>query len=158
MGTDVDDIDRRIVNALLADGRASVRDLAAETGVAATTVTKRLEHLETEVIQGYVPEIDYAALGYTMTAIFHLDVRGDRLASLVERLRESDRMIGVYEVTGSHDLVAIGKFRSTGEMNECITDLLTNPAIRAGNTSVVLDTVREYEALSLPTDDDTSAG
>jgi DNA-binding Lrp family transcriptional regulator len=152
---DIDETDRQIVNALLGDGRASARDIAAETGVAATTVTKRLSDLEERgVIDSYVPSVDYGALGYDVTAVFRLSVEGSGLATVVERLRAHDQMIGVYEVTGSHDIIAIGKFTSTDEMNNEIKDLLTNPEITATNTNVVLETVREYEQFPIDVDDD----
>lgn len=143
---EIDNIDRQIVNALLGNGRASARDIASETGVAATTVSKRLDDLESnDVIEGYTATIDYESLGYDVTAVFHLSVEGGGLTPIVDRLRASDRMIGVYEVTGDHDIVAIGKFTTTDEMNSQIKDLLTDADIRAANTSVVLDTVREFE-------------
>jgi len=142
---DIDDTDRRIVNALLGDGRASARDIAAETGVAATTVTKRLSDLEERgIIESYIPTVDYEKLGYDVTAVFRLSVEGGGLKTVVERLRDHDRMVGVYEVTGSDDIVAIGKFESTDSMNTEIKDLLVDPDITATNTNVVLETVREY--------------
>ena len=140
----VDDTDRRIVNALLSDGRASARELASETGLAATTVSKRLSDLEErEIIESYRPVIDYDRLGYDVTAVFHLSVDGNGLETVVDRLRDHERMVSVYEVTGSHDVVAVGKFEDTDEMNRKIKDLLTDPDVEAANTSVVLDVVRE---------------
>lgn len=142
---DIDDTDRQIVNALLGDGRASARDVAEETGVAATTVSKRLSALEeAAVIDGYTATVDYEQLGYNVTAVFHLGIEGDGLAAIVDRLSAHDRMVGVYEVTGDHDIVAVGKFTSTDEMNTEIKDLLTDADVRSVTTSVVLDTVQEF--------------
>lgn len=152
---DIDDTDRRIVNALLGDGRASARDIADETGVAATTVSKRLSDLEDEgVVEGYTATIDYGRLGYDVTAVFHLGVEGDGLSTVVERLQDHDRMVGVYEVTGDHDIVAVGKFTSTEEMNTEIKDLLTDADIRSVTTSVVLNTVREFAGFPVDLADD----
>jgi DNA-binding Lrp family transcriptional regulator len=153
----VDDTDRRIVNALLADGRASAREIASETGLAATTVSKRLSDLEDQaIIESYRPVVDYDRLGYDVTAVFHLSVDGNGLKAVVDRLRDHARMVSVYEVTGSHDVVAVGKFRNTDEMNRKIKDLLTDPDVEAANTSVVLDVVRENAqfAVDLETEDE----
>jgi len=142
----VDDIDRQVVNALLRDGRASARDVAAETGVAATTVSRRMDQLvETGVIEEYTARVDYGALGYDVTAVFQLSVDGSGLETVTERLRDLDNMVAVYEVTGSHDIVAIGKFQDTASLNAAIKELLTDDDIRSASTSVVLNTVREYE-------------
>lgn len=150
---DIDDTDRRIVNALLGDGRASSRDIAAETGVPATTVTKRLSDLEDRgIIGSYVPSVDYDALGYDVTAVFRLSVEGSGLQRIVDRLHDHEQMVGVYEVTGGHDVIAIGKFTSTDEMNTEIKELLTDPEITATNTNVVLETVREFEQFPVDLD------
>ncbi|GGO02507.1 MULTISPECIES: HTH-type transcriptional regulator Lrp [Haloarcula] len=148
----VDDIDRQVVNALLRDGRASARDVAAETGVAATTVSRRMDQLvESGVIEEYTAQIDYQELGYEVTAVFQLSVDGSGLMAVTERLRDLKNMVAVYEVTGSHDIVAVGKFRDTNDMNARIKDLLTDPDIESAATSVVLNTVREHE--QFPVDD-----
>lgn len=140
----VDDTDRRIINALLSRGRASIRDIASEIGAAATTVQNRLSKLEDGgIIEGYRPIVAYEALGYDVTAAFHLSVDGDGIRSVIDQLREHDRMVSVYEVTGNHDVVTIGKFTSTEEMNRQIKDLLTDPDVKAANTSVVLNVVTE---------------
>jgi len=148
----VDDIDRQVVNALLRDGRASARDVAAETGVAATTVSRRMDRLaESGIIEEYTARVDYEALGYDVTAVFQLSVDGSGLKTVTERLRGLQNMVAVYEVTGSHDIVAVGKFRDTDGMNAYIKELLTDPDVRTAATSVVLNTVREHE--QFPVDD-----
>ncbi len=142
----VDDTDRQVVNALLQDGRASARDVAAATGIAATTVSRRMDDLEsTGVIDEYTVDIDYGALGYDVTAVFQLSVEGDGLGRVVDQLRDRREMIAVYEVTGDHDIVAVGKFTDTQSMNERIKTLLTDEDIRSASTSVVLNTVCEHE-------------
>jgi len=141
----VDDTERRIVNALLEDGRATPRDISGATGIAEPTVSQRIEQLETNgVIEGYEPRIDYESLGYDVTAVFQLTIDGDGLPGVPERLGDTEQMIGVYEVTGSHDVVAIGKFTDTAAMNARIKELMTDDDITAVETSVVLNTVTEY--------------
>jgi len=158
MSVRIDDIDGKLLRALLADGRASASDLAEAADVATSTATKRLAELEDDgVIERYQPAVDYGAFGYAVTAVFRLDVEGEGLADVVEGLRETGRMIGVYEVTGSDDVVAIGKFASTDEMNAQIKDLVTHEDVRSATTDIVLDTVCEYEPPPVRTTDDPGA-
>lgn len=148
MSADIDDTDRRLIDALLENGRASASELAEQAEVATATATKRLQRLEEDgVIDGYQPEVNYDAFGYDVTAVFRLDVEGSGLATVVDDLQASGQMVGVYEVTGSDDVVAVGKFESTEAMNAQIKDLLTRPEVRSARTSIVLDTVCEYDAL-----------
>jgi DNA-binding Lrp family transcriptional regulator len=145
-----ENLDAKLVNELLSDGRASLRSLSEELGVSVTTVSNHLSELEDEdVIEGYQPIVDYDGVGYDVTAIMQLEVEGDALPGIADRLADQPRMTSVYEVTGDHDVVAIGKFEDTDEMNDVIKELLTDPDIKATNTSVVLNAVSENEQFEL---------
>jgi DNA-binding Lrp family transcriptional regulator len=145
-----ENLDRRLINELLNDGRASLRSLAEDIDVSVTTVSNHLSDLEDEgIIQGYTPVVDYGKLGYDVTAIIQLKVEGSALPDITERLQDHRQMVSVYEVTGDHDIVAVGKFTDTDHMNEGIKELLIDPDIKESNTSVVLNTVTENEQFQL---------
>ena len=145
-----ENLDRKLVNALLNDGRASLRSLGEDLDVSVTTVSNHISDLEEQgIIEGYVPEVNYGELGYDVTAIIQLKVEGSALPEITERLSEQTHMVSVYEITGDHDIVAIGKFTDTDYMNAQIKELLVDPEIKESNTSVVLNTVVEHEQFQL---------
>ncbi|MDZ7746742.1 MAG: HTH-type transcriptional regulator Lrp [Halobacteriales archaeon] len=145
-----ENLDQRLVNELLDDGRASLRSLAEELDVSVTTVSNHISNLEEAgIISGYTPIVGYGELGYDVTAIIQLKCEGSALPDITERLREHDQMISVYEVTGDHDIIAIGKFTDTDHMNSQIKELLIDPDIKESNTSVVLNPVLENEQFTL---------
>ncbi|WP_121741362.1 HTH-type transcriptional regulator Lrp [Natronorubrum halophilum] len=145
-----ENLDAKLVNSLLGDGRASLRSLAEELDVSVTTVSNHLSDLEEQgVIEGYTPRVDYDAVGYDVTAVIQLQVEGNALPDITETLRDHRQMISVYEVTGDYDVIAIGKFKDTDGMNDQIKQLLTDPDIKASNTSVVLNSVSENEQFEL---------
>jgi len=145
-----ENLDRKLVNALLADGRASLRSLGEDLDVSVTTVSNHISTLEEGgVIEGYAPVIDYGESGYDITAIIQLKVEGSALPDIVDRLREHKHMVTVYETTGDHDVIAIGRYADTDHMNEQIKELLVDPEINESNTSVVLNTVAENEQFEL---------
>lgn len=148
------DLDARIVNALLADGRASLRSIADDLDVSVTTVSTHLSDLEDAgIIDGFEPRINYEAVGYDVTAVLELKVEGSALPELATRLRDREQMVSVYEVTGDHDVIAIGKFEDTDDMNDLIKTLLADADVKESNTSVVLDAPAEHEQFSIPTDE-----
>jgi len=148
-----ENLDRKLVNALLGDGRASLRSLAEDLDVSVTTVSNHLSDLEDQgIIDGYTPKVDYDALGYDVTAVLQLKIEGNALVEVTQTLRDHRQMVSVYEVTGDHDIIAIGKFRDTDDMNETIKELLTNPEIKESNTSVVLNPAKEHEQFELETE------
>ena len=145
-----ENLDQKLVNQLLGDGRSSLRSLAEELDVSVTTVSNHLSDLEAEgIIQGYTPKVDYNKLGYDVTAILQLKVEGHALVQVTERLTEHPQMMSVYETTGDHDIIAIGKFIDTDDMNQTIKNLLTEPEIKESNTSVVLNPAKEHEQFPL---------
>lgn len=148
-----ENLDRELVNALLGNGRASLRSLADDLDVSVTTISNHLTDLEADgVIRGYWPLVDYDTVGYDVTAIVHLNVEGSSLPEITDQLREHDQMLSVYEVTGEYDVIAIGKFTDTDEMNDTIKVLVGNPDIRESNTSVVLNAAAEHNQFELPSE------
>ncbi|WP_148415004.1 HTH-type transcriptional regulator Lrp [Haloferax sp. KTX1] len=149
-----ENLDSDLINALLEDGRRSLRSLAEELDVSVTTVSNHLRDLEDEgIIEGYTPRVDYDALGYDVTAVMHLKVEGSALSEVTELLADEPQMVSVYEVTGDYDVLAVGKFRNTDDMNRQIKALLSEAPIRESNTSVVLNAVSENEQFDLGDDD-----
>ncbi|SEN49422.1 transcriptional regulator, AsnC family [Halorientalis persicus] len=145
-----ENLDRKLVNALLGDGRASLRSLAEQLDVSVTTVSNHLKDLEEDgIITGYTPKVDYDALGYDVTAVVQLKVEGSALPDVTDRLQEHKQMISVYEVTGDYDIIAIGKFTDTDGMNDQIKEMLVDPEIKESNTSVVLNAASEHEQFTL---------
>lgn len=147
-------LDGQLINALLNNGRESYRSLAEELDVSVTTVSNHLTDLEAAgVVEGFTPTVDYDKLGYDVTAILQLKVRGEALPTVTESLRGEKQMISVYEVTGDYDVIAVGKFNDTDDMNDQIKAVLSNADINESNTSVVLNIVAENRSFELDTDD-----
>ncbi|MCU4744806.1 HTH-type transcriptional regulator Lrp [Natronoglomus mannanivorans] len=143
-------LDTELVNALLNNGRSSLRNLAEELDVSVTTVSNHLSDLEEAgAIDGYTPILDYDALGYDVTAVMQLKVEGTALQEVTEELEQYEQMVSVYEVTGDHDIIAVAKFTDTDQMNDQIKTLLTDPDINESNTSVVLNSVAEGKQFKL---------
>jgi DNA-binding Lrp family transcriptional regulator len=143
-------LDAKLINALLQDGRASLRSLGEDLDVSVTTVSNHLSDLEGDgVITGYTPIVDYEQLGYDVTAIIQLKVEGSALPDITDRLSSHKQMTSVYEVTGDYDIIAIAKFQDTDGMNEQIKALLTDPDVKESNTSVVLNAAVEHRQFEL---------
>lgn len=65
----MEDIDRKIVGLLAADGRMSYTDLGKQTGLSTSAVHQRVRRLEKRgVIKGYRAVVDLEAMGLPMSA------------------------------------------------------------------------------------------
>ena len=146
-----ENLDEKLINALLENGRESLRSLSDELDVSVTTVSNHLNDLESEgIVNGYTPLVEYEALGYDVTAIINLKVEGSALAEITDRLEAEPEIVSAYETTGDFDVIAIGKFEDTDHMNNQIKTLLADTDIEESNTSVVLNTVTENKQFELP--------
>ena len=145
-----ENLDTGLVNALLGNGRESLRNLSDELDVSVTTVSNHLADLEEAgAIEGYTPIVDYSKLGYDVTAILQLKVDGPGLPDITDALRDEPQMVSVYETTGDYDIIAIGKFIDSDDMNNQIKRILADADVQESNTSVVLNTVSEYTQFSV---------
>lgn len=113
-----------------------------------STVRERLQNLETDgVIAGYMPRLNYGALGFDITAIFELEVATNALSKTTASLQDNWRMVAIYRVTGDHDVVAIGKYESTAELNEQVQAFVTSSEIEQTDVSVVFEAISEFEPM-----------
>jgi DNA-binding Lrp family transcriptional regulator len=147
-----ENLDTELINALLNDGRASLRSLAKELVVSVTTISNHIGELEDEgMIESYSPEVNYDELGYDTTATIQLSVEGSALTDFTDDLREHSQIISIHEVTGDYDAIAVGKSRDTDEMNDQIKAFLSDSGVKESNTNIVLNTVSEHEQFELST-------
>jgi Lrp/AsnC family leucine-responsive transcriptional regulator len=66
----MEELDRRLVGLLLADGRMSYTDLGKATGLSTSAVHQRVRRLEERgVITGYAATVSPEALGLSLTAL-----------------------------------------------------------------------------------------
>ena len=89
-----ENLDSKLINELLEDGRASFRTLSERVGVSVATISRHLSGLEERgVITGYAPTIKYEKLGYGLTAIIQLKVEGAQIPDITTKLSKYEQMI-----------------------------------------------------------------
>lgn len=146
--TRLTDLDAQLLTALSRDRWSGLNTFAETLGVPVSTVREHLQNLETDgVIAGYMPRLNYGALGFDITAIFELEVAANALSETTSSLQDNWRMVAIYRVTGDHDVAAIGKYESTAELNEQIQAFVTSSEIEQTDVSVVFEAISEFEPL-----------
>jgi Lrp/AsnC family leucine-responsive transcriptional regulator len=103
----LDEIDRRIVRALQADGRMSNQDLADKVGLSASPCARRVRLLEEAgIIEGYVAVVDQNKLGLPVSVFASIKLERqreeelDRFGAAVARWPE---VADCYLMTGPRD-------------------------------------------------------
>jgi len=101
----LDEIDARIITALIKDARASYAVIGAEVGLSAPAVKRRVDRLRVSgAITGFTARVDPAALGWTTEAYVELFCRGRTSPTeIAAAVGKHPEVIDACTVTGEAD-------------------------------------------------------
>ncbi|MCK9151511.1 Lrp/AsnC family transcriptional regulator [Methanobacterium alcaliphilum] len=140
----IDEVDKKIISLLNEDGRMSYRKISRDLDISVGTVHNRVDKLmKTGVIKKFVPVINHSQLGYKLTAIIGVRVKGGVLKNWETQTAYHANVLGVYDVTGEFDAILIAKFKDTTELDQFIKELLKEPNVQRTYTQTVLNIVKE---------------
>ncbi len=141
---EADEIDSKIVKNLLVDARLSSRQLAYRLGLSTVTVINRIKKLQKKgIIRGYTVRLDHELLGYDITVIIEITVRRGKMAEIEGKLSEHENVCGVYDITGSSDIMVVAKFKTREELSGFIKGISSIQNVENTITHMVLNTVKE---------------
>lgn len=137
----LDETDRAIVDALLADGRLSMRALAERLHVSRAGVYARVERLQRSgVITGYSATVDHRKYGRTLSAYVHLKVAQQSWKSLRPRVLAISDVEHAALVSGEYDIVLLVRTQDVGTLRELVlTRLQEMPEVLATQTVLIFD-------------------
>ena len=145
---DLDEFDRKIIDAVVRDGRISVTDLAQQVGLSKTPCHLRLRRLiSTGVIRGFRAIVDPAKLGLDHVAFAEVKLSDTREAALREFNTAVSRIAEVEEchmIASGFDYLLkvrtpdIRRYRAV--LGEKISSL---PHVASTSTFVAMETVHD---------------
>jgi len=150
----IDDVDRRLLALLQADGRMPVARLAEAVKLSAPPVHERLRRLEQAgVIRGYTALLDAVKLDYRLTVYVSVTLALHRERS-VGQFREAveavPEILECHHLTGGADFLLRVVCRDTAHYEDLVLHTLTRlPGVERLNSSVVLSTFKASTALPL---------
>ncbi|MCA1491339.1 Lrp/AsnC family transcriptional regulator [Ensifer sp. NBAIM29] len=137
-----DDLDRRIIAHLRADGRASLSRLSDALGVARGTVQNRLDRLiETGTLLGFTVRVreDYDV--NTVHAIMMIEVIGKSTTQVIRKLRGIPEIYSLHTTNGNWDLVANIRAASLSEFDRILREVRMIDGVANSETSLLLSSV-----------------
>jgi DNA-binding Lrp family transcriptional regulator len=101
----VDDLDKRIVAALVGDARATYAEVGARVGLSAPAVKRRVDRLlASGAITGFSAQVDPTALGWTTEEYVELFCRGRTSpADIAAAVAKYPEVIDACTITGEAD-------------------------------------------------------
>ncbi len=139
----LDELDTRLIAALREDGRKSNVELASQLGVSEGTVRTRLARLRSDGTLQILAVADHRKLGLVVCVLFSIQTEVGKAGTVAERLAKFEELELVELVTGNHDVVAVGFFRSNDDLAEFLAKKLWKVnGIRKIDTAHVLRIVK----------------
>ncbi|MBK5307634.1 MAG: Lrp/AsnC family transcriptional regulator [Frankiaceae bacterium] len=138
----MDDIDRRLLALLLADGRASYAELARAVGLSAPSVHDRVRRLERSgAVRGYAAVVDPAAVGLGVTALVGILQReGAEQDDLAAALAEIEEIEDCWFVAGEEAFVVKVRVADVDALEHTLGVLRRTQGVARTRTTVVLST------------------
>lgn len=138
----MDGVDRRIIAALRANGRATYAELGRQVGLSASAVHERVGKLESAgVIVGYHAVVDPRAVGLGVTALISIQPTDtgddDHIAREVAKL---DEVESCYAVAGDEAFIVKVRVSTMDELERSLGRLRRIDGVARTRTTVVLST------------------
>lgn len=134
----MDHIDRRLIDLLLVDGRASYAELGRRLGLSAPAIAERIAKLEDAgIITGYGARIDRRALGYGTECLISLKLHSTSHGQVFKKLEAIPQLIACHRVTGEDCAMLRAVVRDMVELEALLDQLMS---FGMSHTVVVLST------------------
>lgn len=140
--SELDDIDRQIIDELQANGRITNAELADRVGVAASTCIARVRSLVArQIITGFTANVSPREMGLGLEVLINVAVRSSarsRLHELTEELRHLPGVLQVFFIAGAEDFLIHLAARDSDDVRDFVAEQLSsNPAFASTRTSLV---------------------
>lgn len=148
--TEVDDLDRQIIELLHQDGRMSIQDIAQQLSSTSSTVRKRIRRLEDANIMRVVAVTDFSAAGYELLLAVGIQVEKRRPEEVGRELAKLPEVFSVNLTTGMCELDILVAARDFAELSDFLHEKLpTISGIAKLQPGLTVDVLR-YESEWVP--------
>ncbi len=139
----MDEVDRKIVEMLLRNGRIKYSRIARELGISDVAVIKRVRKLESlGVIKGYIAVVDPSKLGYRAASLTGVDVEPDYLFQVIEELKGREYVKYLSITSGDHCLMTLIWAESGDELRRIHEEISKLPGVKRVCPAIILEEVK----------------
>jgi Lrp/AsnC family transcriptional regulator for asnA, asnC and gidA len=140
---ELDELDRKIISALKADGRATNQKIARSLKVAPATVSARIRRLEEIEAMRVVAVTDFSALGYKVLIAVGIEVQGRAAQDVAEELATLPEVFAVHLVTGARDIEILVALHDFSELQSfLLKDVARVRGIRSLTAAIAADVIK----------------
>ena len=148
----MDDLDSKILETLMLDGRITWSDLASQCGVSSPAIGERVRRLEKRgIIEGYRVVVDPVQLGYDITAFVAVVLEHpDYRQGFLDYVQITPTIQECHHVAGDGDYLLKVRCSRMADLERILSEEIKGlPGILQTKTSIALSTVKETTALKV---------
>jgi DNA-binding Lrp family transcriptional regulator len=136
----VDDLDKRIVGALVGNARATYAEIGTQVGLSAPAVKRRVDRLlATGAITGFSATVDPSALGWTTEAYVELFCRGRTSpADIAAAVSKYPEVTGAATITGEADALLHVRAADVRHFEQVVERIGAEPFVVRTRSVIVL--------------------
>lgn len=136
---ELDDIDRALARALVADGRATLAELAKSVGLSVSAVQSRVRKLESRgVITGYRARIDPEAVGHMLSAFVAITpLDPSQPDDAPARLEHIEAIESCHSVAGEESYVLLVRVPTARALEDLLQVIRTAANVRTRSTIIL---------------------
>jgi Lrp/AsnC family transcriptional regulator, leucine-responsive regulatory protein len=136
---DLDDIDRALARALVADGRATLAQLATSVGLSVSAVQSRVRKLESRnVVTGYRARINPEAVGNMLSAFVAITpLDPSQPDDAPARLEHIEAIESCHSVAGDESYVLLVRVPSARALEDLLQQIRTAANVRTRSTIIL---------------------
>jgi DNA-binding Lrp family transcriptional regulator len=140
----INEVEKRILNALIKDSRRSYRELAKEAKVSIATISNKIrEFNKKEIIKKYTAIVDYDQLGYDMHVMINIKVSQGKETVVEKKLFNSHNVTAIYDATGEFDVLVIARFKNRQALDKYLKQIQAYEFVERTQTQLILNTIKE---------------
>ena len=119
----IDDIDRKILSQLMADGAISIPKLSQNINANSSVVYSRIKRLlKRKLIERYTIQVNEKELGYGVKSVTGINMNSKLRDNVIDELFKIDGVSEISEVTGRFDIMVTMYAKSLNDMHKVVSE------------------------------------
>jgi Lrp/AsnC family transcriptional regulator for asnA, asnC and gidA len=138
-----DETDRKILELLKANGRATNQKIARDLKVSAATVSARIRQMEEAKAMKVVAATDFAAFGYDTLIAIGVEVQGRPAEDVAKEFARLPQILSINLVTGAKDIEILLAVQEFSELSHfLLNDVAAIKGVRSLSPAIAVEIVK----------------
>ena len=119
----IDDIDRKILSELMADGAISIPKLSKNINANSSVVYSRIKRLlKRKLIERYTIQVNEKELGYGVKSVTGINMNSKLRDNVIDELFKIDGVSEISEVTARFDIMVTMHTKNLNDMHQIVSE------------------------------------